>query len=68
VPCDEAAVGFTKVRYWELGKKSAQLVTLFALSNLWSARPRLFGVAGRARLHSPNRALRVGAKTALPSK
>ena len=30
--------GFTKVRYKGLAKITAQLVTLFALSNLWMAR------------------------------
>ena len=30
--------GFTKVRYRGLVKNTAQLVTLFALSNLWMAR------------------------------
>jgi IS5 family transposase len=33
--------GFTKVRYRGLAKNTAQLVTLFALSNLWMARRRL---------------------------
>ena len=33
--------GFTKVRYKGLAKNTAQLVTLFALSNLWMARNRL---------------------------
>jgi transposase, IS5 family len=35
--------GFTKVRYKGLAKNTAQLVTLFALSNLWMARRRLMG-------------------------
>ena len=38
--------GFTKVRYKGLAKNTAQLVTLFALSNLWMARRHLMG--GRA--------------------
>ena len=38
--------GFTKVRYKGLAKNTAQLVTLFALSNLWMARRHLIG--GRA--------------------
>ena len=33
--------GFTKVRYKGLAKNTAQLVTLFALSNLWMARRML---------------------------
>ena len=33
--------GFTKVRYKGLSKNTAQLVTLFALSNLWMARKRI---------------------------
>jgi len=33
--------GFTKVRYKGLAKNTAQLVTLFALSNLWMARKAL---------------------------
>ena len=35
--------GFTKVRYKGLAKNTAQLVTLFALSNLWMARRHLIG-------------------------
>ena len=30
--------GFTKVRYRGLAKNTAQIITLFALSNLWMAR------------------------------
>ena len=37
--------GHVKVRYRGLTKNSAQLSTLFALSNLWMARRRLLGVA-----------------------
>jgi IS5 family transposase len=33
--------GFTKVRYKGLAKNTAQLITLFALSNLWMARKRI---------------------------
>ena len=33
--------GFTKVRYRGLAKNTAQLVTLFALSNLWMARRQM---------------------------
>jgi IS5 family transposase len=38
--------GFTKVRYKGLAKNTAQLVTLFALSNLWMARRQLMEVQG----------------------
>ena len=38
--------GFTKVRYKGLAKNTAQLITLFALSNLWMARRHLLGVRG----------------------
>ena len=38
--------GFTKVRYKGLTKNTAQLVTLFALSNLWMARRQLLGARG----------------------
>ena len=33
--------GFTKVRYKGLAKSTAQLIPLFALSNLWMARKRI---------------------------
>jgi IS5 family transposase len=35
--------GFTKVRYRGLAKNTAQIVTLFALGNLWMARRKLMG-------------------------
>ena len=38
--------GFAKVRYRGLAKNTANLVTLFALSNLWMARHRLLDRAG----------------------
>jgi len=38
--------GFTKVRYRGLMKNTAQIVTLFALSNLWMARNRLIKAGG----------------------
>jgi IS5 family transposase len=38
--------GFSKVRYRGLAKNTAQIVTLFALSNLWMARRRLIGKEG----------------------
>jgi len=42
--------GYTKVRFRGLVKNTAQLVTLFALSNLWKARRRLLTNAGEVRL------------------
>ena len=36
--------GFMKVRYRGLKKNTAQVTTLFALSNLWMARDKLMGV------------------------
>ena len=44
--------GFTKVRYMGLAKNTAQLMTLFALSNVWIARRNLHGTRGRVRRHS----------------
>ena len=38
--------GYTKVRYRGLAKNAAQVLTLFALSNLWMARRRLLLPAG----------------------
>ena len=38
--------GYTKVRYRGLAKNTAQIVTLFALSNLWMARRRIVGTGG----------------------
>lgn len=38
--------GYTKVRYRGLMKNTAQIVTLFALSNLWMARRQLMGARG----------------------
>jgi len=38
--------GFTKVRYKGLAKNTAQLMTLFALSNVWMARRQLLGARG----------------------
>ena len=42
--------GYTKVRFRGLVKNTAQLVTLFALSNLWMARRYLMTNAGEVRL------------------
>ena len=38
--------GYVKVRYRGLAKNTAQVLTLFALSNLWMARRRLLAMAG----------------------
>ena len=38
--------GFTKVRYRGLKKNTGQIVTLFALFNLWMAQRRLIPTAG----------------------
>jgi IS5 family transposase len=42
--------GYTKVRFRGLAKNTAQLVTLFALSNLWMSRRYLLAGAGEVRL------------------
>ncbi len=41
--------GHTKVRYRGLAKNTAQLKTLFALSNLWMARKKLMALDGQVR-------------------
>ena len=38
--------GYTKVCYRGLKKNTAQIVTLFALSNLWMARRKMMGSTG----------------------
>ena len=38
--------GYTKVRYKGLAKNTAQLMTLFALRNVWMARRQLLGARG----------------------
>ena len=38
--------GYVKTRYRGLKKNTAQLVTLFALSNLWMVRTKLQGAQG----------------------
>lgn len=38
--------GFAKVRYKGLKKNTAQLITLFALSNLWMVRHKLMVLSG----------------------
>ena len=45
-PVINCQFGFTKVRYKGLTKNTAQLVTLFALSNLWMVRRQLMGARG----------------------
>ena len=42
--------GFVKVRYRGLAKNTGQIVTLFALANLWMARKRLLSLVGEVRL------------------
>ena len=42
--------GYVKTRFRGLAKNTAQLVTLFALSNLWMARRHLLSNAGEVRL------------------
>lgn len=41
--------GFVRVRYRGLAKNTAQIVTLFALANLWLARKRLLPLLGEVR-------------------
>jgi len=45
---------FTKVRFRSLANNTSQLVTLFALSNLWMARRHLLTNAGEVRLQCGN--------------
>ncbi len=42
--------GYVQVRFRDLAKNSAQLVTLFALSNLWVAHRQLLADAGEVSL------------------
>lgn len=42
--------GYTKVRYRGLAKNTAQVLTLFALSNLWMVRRQLLPATGLLRL------------------
>ena len=46
--------GFVKVRYRGMKKNTAQLETLFALSNLWMARNKLMALEGAVRLQTAN--------------
>ena len=41
--------GFVKVRYRGLAKNTGQIVTLFALANLWLARKRLLPLLSEVR-------------------
>ena len=41
--------GYQKVRFKGLAKNTAQLLTLFALSNLWMARTQLMAITGKVR-------------------
>lgn len=41
--------GFAKVRYRGVKKNTGQIVTLFALANLWLARKRLLPLMGEER-------------------
>lgn len=42
--------GYVKVRFKGLAKNTSQILTLFALSNLWMARKRLLAMTGELRL------------------
>ena len=42
--------GYVKVRYRGLKKNTAQIITLFALSNLWMARHKLLTCMGQVRV------------------
>jgi IS5 family transposase len=46
--------GYTKVRFRGLVRNTAQLVTLFALSNLWMARRHLLASAERCACNAEN--------------
>ena len=46
--------GFVKVRYRGMKKNTAQLKTLFTLSNLWMARKKLMALEGAVRLQTAN--------------
>lgn len=57
--------GSTKVRYRNLAKNTAQLVTLLALSNLWMAHRQLIGTKGECACISGKRSTetRKGSKS-----
>ena len=44
--------GFVKVRFRGMKKNTAQLETLFTLSNLWMARKKLMALDGSVRLQT----------------
>ena len=46
--------GFVKVRYRGMKKNTAQLKTLFTLSNIWMARKKLMALDGAVRLQTVN--------------
>ncbi len=46
--------GYAKVRYRGLAKNTAQVLTLFALSNLWLTRKELMHAAGRCACNPGN--------------
>jgi transposase, IS5 family len=46
--------GFIEVRYRGMKKNTAQLKTLFTLSNLWRARKKLMALKGAMRLETAN--------------
>ena len=56
--------GYTKVRFRGLAKNTAQLITLFALSNLWMARRHLPRTQERCACNTANSryGVRVAAK------
>lgn len=45
----ERQFGYAKVRLRGLAKNTAQVLTLFALSNLWMARKQLLDPSGKLR-------------------
>lgn len=46
--------GFMKVRFKGLANNTGQVITLFALSNLWMARKRSLAMAGQLRPQAAN--------------
>ncbi len=49
VPVIKRQFGYVKTRFRGLAKNTAQLTTLFALSNLWMVRRQLLPAAGEVR-------------------
>ncbi|GEM_PF-5816816 len=60
--------GFIKVRYCGLKKNTAQLFTLFVLSNLWIVRSKLMGAQGMSAPENRARALQRAKKAQEGSK